>query len=61
MCVRVCVRAHLFPLIVEVRGVRPIRGLPRGVSSLVESILFGADVAAARGYSAVSMVRLGDD
>ena len=45
--------------IVELKGVRLIRGLPRGVSSLVECTVVGADVAAVRAYSVVSMVRLG--
>lgn len=56
----VCMCVRLFvPYIVEVRGARLIRGLPRGVSSLVECTVVGADVAAVRGYSVVSMVRLG--
>lgn len=38
---------------------RLIRGLPRGVSSLVECSVAGADVAAVRGYPVVSMVRPG--
>lgn len=53
-----CVRIFIF-FIVELRGVRLIRGLPRGISSLVECTLVRTDVAAVRGYSVVSMVRLG--
>lgn len=55
-----CAGARTFiSSIVELRGARLIRGLPRGVSSLVECTVVGADVAAVRGYSVVSMVRLG--
>lgn len=41
------------------RAVRLLRGLPRGVSSLVECSVVWADVAGVRGYTVVSMVRLG--
>ena len=42
--------------IAELRGVRLIRGLPRGVSSLVEFTVVRTDVM---GYSVVSVVRPG--
>lgn len=47
--------AHIFSL----WGVRLIRGLPWGVSSLVECTIVKADVAAVRGYPVVSVVRPG--
>lgn len=58
LCECVCARSFI-SFIVELKGVRLIRGLPRGVSSLVECTVVGADVAAVRAYSVVSMVRLG--
>lgn len=53
-----CVCAHLLSVF-ELKGVRLIGGLPRGVSSLLECTVVRADVAAVKGYSAVSVVRLG--
>lgn len=54
-----CVWRKCISSIVELRGVRLIRGLPRGVSSLVEFTVVGADVADVGGSSVVSVVRLG--
>ena len=47
MRVYVCARSFI-SFTVELKGVRLIRGLPRGVSSLVECTVVGADVAAVR-------------
>lgn len=54
----VCVRSVIF-YILELGGVGLIRGLPWGVSSLVEYTVVGADVAAVSGYSVVFIVKLG--
>lgn len=43
----------------EQKGVSPVGGLPWGDSSLVEYTVVGADVAAEKGYSVVSVVRPG--
>lgn len=53
-CVNTCISS-----VFELRGVRLNRGLPRGVSSLLECTVVRADVAAVKGYSVVSVVRLG--
>lgn len=44
---------------VELKSVRLIRGLPWGDSSLVKYTVAGVDVAAVRGYPAVTVVELG--
>lgn len=57
--ISMCMVRTFISSIVELRGVRLIRGLPQGVSSLVECTIVRADVAAVRGCSVVSVVRLG--